>query len=596
MIGGRAERSQSFLRPAALARAALASLLVCASSACGRDVNEEPPLTAPTLLELDLTTAFDEREQSFLVEERPSLAQALERVQTMGSESLSRGLFVRLGELSGHWSDVDEWAQVFDALRAKKKPVHCAFETLDNAGYALAAHCDRLSMTPAGTLNTVGIAAQVLYGRELLDSVGVRAELLQVGRYKGAAEPFTRDTMSEPLRESLNGLLDDLDARFRTHLKTRPQLKQADLQAMINLGPYHAESARAAQLIDAVAYDDEARMKAKLAVSASDVRHVFPREKDKPITLRTLIDMLGKDDESEKLRRQDRIVYATLVGQIIDGNRMGADRAASDPFVTAMRRFADDKHVKAVVLRIESPGGSALASDRMWHAVRRVAGRKPVIVTMGDMAASGGYYVACAGTYVLANEGSIVGSIGVVGGKIVLSDLADRVGVNADTLSRGQHAAWLSSLSPFSDSERGRLESLLQDTYDRFLERVAQGRKRDVAQIAQAAEGRVMGGARAKRLGLVDEIGGIARAMQLARERGNVGRDAPVETWPDVADPLAAISGALTGAQAHTPETRLLSELSRLSAMAQVRADVSWLTHLTPGRPAAVLPAHLSVR
>jgi len=558
---------------------------------CGNKTDDDPPLTVETLLELDLTQGLGEREQSLFTEHRPSLATAVERVMTLGTESLSRGLFVRLGPLSGHWSDVDEWAHVFDTLRSKKKPVHCAFEALDNAGYALAAHCDTLSMTPAGMLDLVGIAAQVLHGRELLESVGVKADLLQIGRYKGAAEPFTLDTMSEPLRESLDGLLDDLDARFRTHLKTRTKLSTLDLQGLIDRGPYHSESARTAQLVDAVAYDDEARNKAKLAVGASHVRAIFPHREEE-FSLRALLDALS-EDKAKELKAKNRIVLATLVGEIVDGDRMGADKAASDPFVMAMRKFADDTRVKAVVLRIESPGGSALASDRMWHAVRRVAGRKPVIVSMGDMAASGGYYVACAGSYVLATEGSIVGSIGVVGGKIVVAGMADRFGVHADTLKRAERATWLSALAPFTTEERGQLEVLLRDTYDRFLERVAIGRKRDLTQIQSAAEGRVMGGARAKKLGLVDEVGGLGRALQLARERGNVARDAPIEAWPSTSDPVAALTSALAGAKLNTPEWRLLEEMSRVSEMS---SEATWVSHLAPGRPAAVLPAHLSVR
>jgi len=165
--------------------------------------------------------------------------------------------------------------------------------------------------------------------------------------------------------------------------------------------------------------------------------------------------------------------------------------------------------------------------------------------------------------------------------------------VHADTLSRAKHATWLSPLSAFTDVERSQLELLLRDTYDRFLERVAMGRKRDVAQIRDAAEGRVMGGARAKKLGLVDEVGGVGRALKLARERGNVARDAPVEAWPSTSDPVAALAGALTGARLNTPEWRLLEEMSRV---AELSADATWVSHLAPGRPAAVLPAHLSVR
>ncbi len=585
MTERRTERSYT------LAAMSCASLALLALGSCGGKPDEDPPLTEATLLELDLTQGFGEREQSLLTEQRPSLASAVERVMALGSESLSRGLFVRLGPLSGHWSDVDEWGEVFDSLRTKKKPVHCAFEALDNAGYALAAHCDTLSMTPAGMLDLVGLAAQVLHGRQLLESVGVQADLLQIGRYKGAAEPFTMDTMSEPLRESLDGLLDDLDARFRTHLKTRAKLGEADLDRLIDRGPYHSEGARAAALVDTVAYDDEARNRARITVGASSVRAIFPRREEE-FSLRALLEAFS-EDKAKELKAQNRVVLATLVGEIVDGDRMGADKAASEPFVLAMRKFADDPHVKAVVLRIESPGGSALASDRMWHAVRRVAGRKPVIVSMGDMAASGGYYVACAGSYVLATEGSIVGSIGVVGGKIVFAGMADRLGVHSDNLKRAERATWLSILTPFTGAERRQLEVLLRDTYDRFLQRVALGRKRALAQIQSAAEGRVMGGARAKKLGLVDEVGGLARALKLARERGSVARDAPIEAWPSTSDPVAAVTSALTGARLNTPEGRLLEEMSR---MAEMGSEATWLSHLTPGRPAAVLPAHLSVR
>lgn len=575
-----------------LAVCCVAVALSTLTGACQKSDDKDAPLDEPSLLELDLTQQFGERDESFLSEHRPSLSAAVERVKELSGESQARGLFVRLGPLSGHWSDVDEWSQVFESVRAKKKPVHCAFEVLDNAGYALAAHCDRLSMTPAGTLDLVGLGAQVLHGKQLLDSMGVKAELLQMGRYKGAAEPFTLDTMSEPLRESIDGLLDDLDTQFRAHLATRPSLKAVDLQKLLDQGPFHGEAARSATLVDALAYDDEARQKAKLQAEARAVHEVFPRHREESISLLKLIEALSEEHKNP-LKNRDRIVLATLVGEIVDGDRMSQDRAASEPFVAAMRGFGDDKHVKAVVLRIESPGGSALASDRMWHAVRRLAGRKPVIISMGDMAASGGYYVACAGTHVIASESSIVGSIGVVGGKIVFAGLADKVGIHADTLKRAEHATWLSPLAPFSPAERGQLEDLLRNTYDRFLERVATGRKRTVAQIEQAAEGRVMGGIRAKRLGLVDELGGVSRALAVARERAKVGRDAPIETWPSTDDPLSALSSALMQSQADTPEMRSLRQLSTLSEELPLKG---FLTDLAPGRPAAVFPAHLSVR
>jgi protease-4 len=576
---------------ARLASQLTALALVVVSSACGGDTGSEPPLREPTLLEIDLRTPFDEREQALFGEPKPSVARALERARRKLDEPLVRGVFVRLGELGGRFADAHDWALLLDAAKAKQKPVHCAFDTLDNAGYALAAHCERLSMTPSGTLDLVGLAAQVMHGRALLDLLGVRAELLQIGQYKGAAEPFTRDSMSEPLRESLEALLDELDASFREHLGARGVLAPEGVQATLDGGPYHAGEALAHNLVDAVAYDDEARHHAKAAAGAKEVRELYPHAEKQAPTLTQLIQALSGKAEDPHAGKP-RLVLATLSGEIVDGSAMGPNRMASEPFVDGMRQIADDDTIKAMVLRVESPGGSALASDRMWHAVRRVAKRKPVVVSIGEMAASGGYYVASAGAHIIASPSSIVGSIGVVGGKVVFKDLADRVGVHGETLPRAQHAAWLSPLAPFSDSERARLEALLKDTYHRFVNRVALGRKRTVAQLADAVEGRVMGGKRALMLGLIDEIGGLGRALELGRKRGGLPAEAPFETWPRPSDPISQLSTALGGAHAHaqTPS------LSQLTEAAHSDATASWILGVSPGRPAAVLTPHLSVR
>jgi protease-4 len=279
----------------------------------------------------------------------------------------------------------------------------------------------------------------------------------------------------------------------------------------------------------------------------------------------------------------------------VDGDQRSLERAASEPFVKAVRRFADDSRVRAIVLRIESPGGSALASDRMWHAVRRAAGRKPVIVSIGDMAASGGYYVASAGSHVLASPGSIVGSIGVVGGKLVVADLAQRVGVNVTSIERAEHATWLSALEPFTPDERQRMEHLLTHTYELFLERVSLGRKRSIEQLLPAAEGRVMGGERAKQLGLVDEIGGLGRAIELALQRGKLPKDAPLTRWPEQGDALGALR-ALLGASA--PGAQLAADLEQLEHSTRAVASGAPLRALAHARSPLLttLPFALTVR
>jgi protease IV len=578
----------------ALRRACLAAALGCAGPGCApvSEADEKPSVA--TLYELDLQQPLRERGVALLGETKPGLSDALIKLRELLSEPLVKGLFVRLGPLEGSFGDLADWAALFDAYRAQKRVVHCHFDTLDNLGFALASHCDRLSMAPSGMLDVVGLGAQLVHGRKLLELLGVRAELLQIGKYKGAAEPFTRDTPSEELRQSIDGLLDDLDGNFRAHLGRGGARSAQVVGEILAAGPFDAEAARSKKLVDALAYDDEARASAKKAAAAGAVRALFRERKDGSLSLRDLLEALTEKDENDD-SRDPRLALVFLDGEIVDGDERGLERAASEPFVKAVRRFADDTRVRAIVLRIESPGGSALASDRMWHAVRRAAGRKPVIVSMGDMAASGGYYVASAGSHILATPGSIVGSIGVVGGKLVVADLAQRVGVSVTSIERSEHATWLSALEPFTPQERQRLEHLLTRTYQLFLERVALGRKRSVEQLLPAAEGRVMGGERAKQLGLVDEIGGLGRAIDLALQRGKLPKDAPIARWPEQGDALDALRTAL-GASA--PGARLAAELERLDHSTRAVASGAPLRALAHARSPLLttLPFALTVR
>ncbi len=573
--------------------AAALSLALLASGCSGARPEREQKPTVATLYELDLRDRLPEQARALLGDEQPGFSEALLKVRGLLDEPLAKGLFVRLGELEGRFGDLRDWADTFDAYRAQKRPVHCHFDSTDNLGIALAAHCDRVSVTPAGMVNLVGIAAQLVHGRELLALLGVKADLLQVGKYKGAAEPFTRDAPTPELLESINTLLDGLDQELRAHLAHNGKRSGDEVSALIDGGPYGADEARAKKLVDAVSFDDEARAIAKKAVGASAQRAIYPKREPEALSLNVILRALG---EKEERIAQDasRLAVVQLSGEIVDGDARGGERTGGDAFVKAMRRFADDTRVRAVVLRIESPGGSALASDRMWHAVRRAAARKPVIVSVGDMAASGGYYVASAGTHILASEGSVLGSIGVVGGKMVLADLADKVGLNVTVLSRGKHATWLSALTPFSDEERASLEQALTRVYRLFLERVATGRKRAIEQFAPATEGRVMGGLRAKELGLIDEIGGVARAVALARERGKLTKNAPIVRWPEAETPFSAFE-ELFGANASNAERAREVLSNPLAAEAVIQsALLGALAHPAP-HTLATLPFVLRI-
>ncbi|MFM2417354.1 MAG: hypothetical protein RL385_2077 [Pseudomonadota bacterium] len=573
--------------------AALLLAAACAPSKPKVDPHEKP--LTESLYELDLTRPQGEQGADFIGTHKAGLHEAIARVRELAAEPLARGLFVRLGGLSGRQGDVEEWAAAFEAFRAEKKPVHCHFDELDNLGFALGSHCDVLSMTPAGTLELVGLAAQTLHGQELLERIGVEADLLQVGKYKGASEPFTRNAMSDELRVNLTQLLDDLELAFAKHLGTRTQRTPEELRALLDAGPFDADGAVARKLVDRAAFDDEARAHAKTAASARNVVRLFPTRDHKSFSLRDLLEAFSDEEPKREARPSLGLVY--LDGEIVDGEETGGNAVASDPFVRKLRALGDDREVRAVVLRIESPGGSALASDRMWHAVHRVAQRKPVVVSLGDMAASGGYYVASAGSHVFANASSIVGSIGVVGGKMVAKELGEHVGVHSSTIARGAHATWLSVLTPFSPEERTILSRLLTRTYDRFLERIAEGRKRSVEELSKAAEGRVMGGERALSHGLIDALGSLNDALEYARKQGKLPKDAPILEWPEAHDPMHVLASQLGASAPSVVSAEALVAALGFNARASLpETQAVGALARKPGSALAILPFAVRVR
>lgn len=552
------------------ARAAAFALTL---AACGLDgappslppLPGTPPTTttqARTLIELTLDEPAAERPASGVFDPpRRTLTELLETLDDVRTKEARVGLFLRIGEQGGAWARAEEVVRSLRAIRETGKPVHCHFAALDNVGYRIAAEgCDRISMTPAGTLNLVGAAAQVFYARTLLESVGVRAELEQVGRFKGAADTFTRDSMPEETRESLGGLIDALDGQLVQAVSRGRGVDVAVARRAVDGGPYDDAEALAARLVDAVAFDDEARADAKRASRADDVRDLDARTRVQGISLAKLLEALGAGP-AMGTAMGPRVALVHMTGTIDDSEQERVDGIASTPYVRALRRLADDASVRAVVLRIDSPGGSALASDRIWHAARRVAKRKPLVVSIGDMAASGGYYIASASSAIFASPTSIVGSIGVVGGKIDASELTARLGIRVEALARSPRATWASPLRPLSPDERADVRASLEATYRRFLSRIREGRAATSARLEQAAEGRLHSGDRAREFGLVDQLGGLRDALAHARTLGGLGPTAPIETWPPRRTWIDALAEGLVGPTTRTSATAQLGAL-----------------------------------
>jgi protease IV len=505
-------------------------LLLLASCHRDRDSSVPKPKELRTIrLEHPLPESPD---RALLPANQLNHAGLIGKIAELAADPNVSGLLVQVSEFGGSWGRTGDLRDALNDFRKGGKPVHCHVETTDSLGYALlASSCDRISMTPSGLLNLVGVSIDAVYAKKLLANLGLSADMIQAGRFKGAADPLTRDDMPPEVRETLGAVVSDLQASLVEAVATGRRITPARVQALIDRGPFTAEDARTEGLLDDVFFDDAARATAKAAAKADKVVPEIPIKEHEPSSLLEWLSALWRQRGEEDISGP-RLGLLYLDGTILRGSPSSIRSGHAEAFVRAAREFADQSDIRAIVLRINSPGGSALASDLMWHAVRRAAKRKPVIVSIGDVCASGGYYVASAGTEIMAQDNSLIGSIGVVGGKLVMQDLAQRAGVTVVELARGKHAGWASPVRTWSPGERSAIERSLQSTYDRFISRISEGRGLPAAQIEPYAEGRIMTSRRAREGKLVDRAGGLRAAIARARERGKLPSTAPTQIWP----------------------------------------------------------------
>ncbi len=362
----------------------------------------------------------------------------------------------------------------------------------------------------------LGLRIEGWFLRDLLDRLGLRAEVLRVGEFKTAGEMLARRGMSEAQRAQLEALLDDLYAVLVDGIAEGRGLGAERVRELIDGGPYRARAAAEAGLIDACLFPDEVeealaalagRPGAGPALSWAD----FPA-----------YHALRASDVGPRAPWSEppRIAYVVVSGFVRSGG--GAAGVASDAYRALLRRLELDPAVRAVVLRVESPGGDSLASDLIWRSVRRLAAAKPVVASLGEVAASGGYYVACAADAILAESATLTGSIGVVGGRLDPKGLYRRLGVAREGVERGARAGLLSAARPLVPAERAALRADLRAVYELFLERVAEGRRTTREAVHAVARGRVWSGRRALAEGLVDALGGPLEALAEARRRSGI--------------------------------------------------------------------------
>ena len=441
-------------------------------------------------------------------------------------------------------------------FRAKGKKVHAQMESAMPADYLIACACDDISMPDGGIIMLPGVHAEATFYKGLLEKVGIQADFLHMGDFKGAAEPYTREKFSKPVRENMNALIDSLyDEMVTTVVKDRP-LSVAQVKEIIDTGLITATKAKQLGLIDRIAYPDTLRDDLAESYDAEPlvyVRNYGQKKVDTdfsgPMGFIKLIQMMMGGDGASKRDRGKKIAVVYAVGPINTGKSksdpFGSEVMGSTTIVEALRQANDDKQVAAIVLRIDSPGGSALASDLIWHETQII--KKPIVASMGDVAASGGYYIAMGTNKILATPGTVTGSIGVVGGKMAVKGLYKKLGITTETIERGRNSGMFTSSGPFTDSEREVVRAMMEECYGQFTTKAAEGRKMPLDKLVKLAGGRVYTGRQALSNGLVDQLGTLNDAIQEAKQLAGIDKDTKVtiERLPEPTNFFESLFGEL---------------------------------------------------
>ncbi|MGI8734440.1 MAG: signal peptide peptidase SppA [Pyrinomonadaceae bacterium] len=419
------------------------------------------------------------------------------------------------------WGKAEEIRDAIADFRASGKPVYAYLEFGMNKEYYIATACDHIYVAPPGELFITGLAADVMFFRGSLDKLGVYPDIYQIGKYKSAGDTFTQKQMTDAHREYINSLLDDLFNRYVEAIAKARGKSADDVRALIDNAPYGAEKAKEAGLIDAAAYRDQLDkdIKARLGYKETDTLPTVKAGDYKEVPAESL----GLD-KGERIA----VIYAT--GSIGSGQSenspTGEQSIGSDTLAKALTDARNDNTIKAIVIRVDSPGGSGLASDIIWRAVEAAKEKKPVVISMSDVAASGGYYIAAGANKILAQPSTITGSIGVVAGKPVVKGFYDWIGVSNEYVLRGKHAGIFRETEKFTPEERVKFEEWIRETYYQdFVPKVAKGRNKDAAYVDSVAQGRVWTGAQGKERGLVDEFGGLDRTVEVAKQLANIPAD-----------------------------------------------------------------------
>ena len=441
------------------------------------------------------------------------------------------GVLVRIAGSGYGFAQLQEMSDAILDFRESGRAVICYLSNCSTGDYIVASACDGILIHPSGEVRLIGIRTERTFYKGALDMLGVRANLERLGEYKSASEAFTRRGMSEAHREIQNIILDDLYAQLVERIADGRGWTHENVKERIDAGPYTARQAFKAELVDRIVYEDK-------------LLEVVTELTDNRTDLVSLDGYLRNRLSAQDWQvPQPKVAIIRAEGLMLTGDSfvdpfMGTRVMGANTITRIVKAVRADNSIKAVVLRIDSGGGLVVAADAIWHELVQLKAVKPLVVSMGNVAASGGYYIAAPADAIVAEPGTITGSIGVTGGKYSFKGLYEKLGIRKEILKRGEHADFYTDYGDYPTAEKAIVQRQVREIYDDFIEKVALGRTGlTVEDVDKLGRGRIWSGRQAKQNGLVDELGGLSLALTIAREHAGLAKrsveivEFPKNTW-----------------------------------------------------------------
>ncbi|MEO5857309.1 MAG: signal peptide peptidase SppA, partial [Pyrinomonadaceae bacterium] len=495
------------------------------------DTMGRPSIPENAVLVLNISGALpdyvpeDELGKALGIGQQQSFSSLLTQLRKAKVDKRVSGLMLDINFPGIGWGKAYELREAIADFKQSGKPVYAYMELGMNKEYYIATAADKVFLPPPGDLYVNGFAAEAMFYKGSLDKLGIEAEVIQIGpKYKNAPDQYTKKEMGEGQREVINAVLDEYWGKFTGAIADSRKKNVTDVAAIIDNAPYSATQAKEQGLIDGTLYEEQVYEEFRKALGYKDGDKV-----------RTIRNSQYRDVPSDSLglNNGERVAVIFASGAITTGHSsdsaLGGQMVGSDTIIQAVNDAANDTSIRAIVLRVDSPGGSALASDLMWYAIENAKAKKPVVVSMADVAASGGYYISTNASKIVAEPTTITGSIGVFMGKPVVKGFYDWLGVTNEYTMRGKNAGIFRETEKWTPEERAKMEEQTNGIYfNNFIPKVAKGRNMDAEKANTLGQGRVWTGSQAKENGLIDEFGGLEKAIEIAKQLANLPADKDV--------------------------------------------------------------------